>query len=195
MNQDQIKLVTRILKKLSKSSKSTFILLLILAVLLVYAFLTRSASDTTPDVSGEQTIYEGPFKVSDVVDGDTIKIDANNRKITVRYIGVDTPETVKPDTPVQCFGKEASDYNKSLVLNREVYLEKDIGDSDKYGRELRYVYLKNNGNFDMINKSLVAEGYAKVLTVPPNVKYSDEFIRLEREARENQRGLWQKCSL
>lgn len=126
------------------------------------------------------------LKVEKVVDGDTIKLENGE---VVRYIGIDTPETVHPSEPVQCFGKEASDKNKDLVEGKLVKLEKDITDRDKYGRLLRYVWV---GDL-FVNDYLVREGYAYVYTYPPDVKYSEQFVQSQKEARENNRGLWAGC--
>lgn len=125
-------------------------------------------------------------KVVRVVDGDTIEIEGGQK---VRYIGIDTPETVDPRRPVACFGKEASDENKKLVEGKQVRLEKDVSETDKYGRLLRYVYV---GDI-FVNDYLVRHGYAQVSTYPPDVKFTEQFLEAERDARENQRGLWKKC--
>ena len=122
-------------------------------------------------------------KVVAVVDGDTIKIEGGE---LVRYIGMNTPETVAPGRPVECFGKEASNKNKELVLGKTVMLEKDVSNRDRYGRLLRYVW---DGD-TMINEKLVKEGYAQVSTYPPDVKYEETFIQAQREARHNNSGLW-----
>ncbi len=125
--------------------------------------------------------------VKRVVDGDTIELETGEK---VRYIGVDTPETVSPKKKVQCFGKEASAYNKQLVAGQRVRLEKDISETDRYGRLLRYVYL-SDGTF--VNLKLVQDGYANVSTFPPDVKFSQGFVAAAREAREKKVGLWEKC--
>ncbi|MBM3256138.1 MAG: thermonuclease family protein [Candidatus Moranbacteria bacterium] len=122
-------------------------------------------------------------KVVYVVDGDTIDISTGER---VRYVGVDTPETKHPIKGVECFGREAAEKNKELILGKEVRLEKDISDKDKYGRLLRYVYLDNL----FINDYLARNGFAHAATFPPDVKFSKIFLAAEREARENLRGLW-----
>jgi len=127
------------------------------------------------------------FLVARVVDGDTIELEAGEK---VRYIGVDAPESVHPKKPVQCFGKEASKFNKSLVLGKKVKLIKDISKTDKYGRLLRYVYLAD-GTF--VNLELVTNGYAQAATFPPDVKYSEIFVAAARAAREAERGLWGAC--
>ncbi|MCD6471380.1 thermonuclease family protein [bacterium] len=129
----------------------------------------------------------GFIKVQKVIDGDTIKL--KNGEI-VRYIGIDTPETVDPRRPIQCFGYQASKMNKKLVEGKYVRLEKDITERDKYGRLLRYVYLPD-GTF--VNLKLVEMGYAFSYTYPPDIKYQDLFIQAERKARENNLGLWKKC--
>jgi len=126
------------------------------------------------------------YLVTKVIDGDTIQLE-NGRK--VRYIGIDTPETVHPNKPIQCFGKEASNKNKELVYGKRVRLEKDISDRDKYGRLLRYVYVDDI----FVNLELVEQGYATVYTYPPDVKYQDKFLAAQRRAIKNNRGLWGIC--
>jgi micrococcal nuclease len=126
-------------------------------------------------------------RVVDVVDGDTIKVDVDGQVYTVRYIGIDTPETVHPDEPVEWMGPEASEANRKLVEGQTVYLEMDVSETDRYGRLLRYVYLAD-GLF--VNAELVRLGYAHAVTFPPDVKYQDLLLEMQREAREAGRGLW-----
>ena len=126
------------------------------------------------------------FKVTRVVDGDTIEIEGGEK---VRYIGIDTPETVDPRKPVQCFGVEASKKNKELVEGKTVRLEKDITDRDKYSRLLRYVWV---GDL-FVNLELVKQGFASSYSYPPDIKYQKEFLAAEKEAREAERGLWKAC--
>lgn len=126
------------------------------------------------------------YIVSRVVDGDTLEVQKGDQLEKVRLIGVDTPETVKPNTPVQPYGKEASDFTKKMLLNKAITLEFDAGRTDKYGRLLAYVYLED----EMFNETLLREGYARLMTVPPNVKYVDRFVAIQKEAREAGRGLW-----
>ncbi len=135
--------------------------------------------------SVKATEYQDAYCVR-IVDGDTIVVKIGVEEYKVRYIGIDTPETVDPNRPVGYFGKEASQKNTELVLGRDVRLEKDISNTDKYGRLLRYVYVGDV----MINAELIRLGYAKASTYPPDVKYSAMFVQLEREARENGVGLW-----
>jgi micrococcal nuclease len=125
--------------------------------------------------------------VVEVVDGDTIKIDVGGQIKTVRYIGIDCPETVDPNSPVEWMGPEARDANRELVGGKAVYLEKDVSETDKYGRLLRYVFLENG---TCVNAELVRIGYAQVSTQPPDVRYQDLFLSAQREARQAARGLW-----
>jgi micrococcal nuclease len=129
--------------------------------------------------------------VDRVIDGDTIEVRIGQQLYKVRYIGIDTPETVDPRRPVGYFGEQASAKNKELVLYKTVYLERDVSDTDKYGRLLRYVYLSDK---TMVNLELVRLGYAKASTYPPDVKFSMLFADAEREARNNGRGLWAEAN-
>lgn len=136
-----------------------------------------------PSPSVTNILSSGLVKVTRVIDGDTIEIEGGER---VRYIGIDTPETVDPRKPVQCFGVEASRKNKELVEGKEVRLEKDITDKDKYGRLLRYVWVGDT----LINLELVEQGFAYSYSYPPDIKHQDDFVKAEREARDAKRGLW-----
>jgi micrococcal nuclease len=130
-------------------------------------------------------------RVLRVVDGDTIQVRLDGGRVErVRYIGVDTPESVKPDTPVQCFAKKASHFNESLVDGRAVTLRLDAEQRDRYGRLLAYVYAGPT----FVNRVLVRRGYARTLTIPPNVAHADEFARLARRARQGGVGLWSACA-
>lgn len=134
-------------------------------------------------------------RVTRVIDGDTIEVTfAADWWLTpstykVRYIGIDTPETVHPSKPVECFGWQASAKNSALVAGKVVGLEKDVSETDRYGRLLRYVWVGDT----LVNDYLVRHGYARVYTYPPDVKYAHRFVEAEREARENNRGLWATC--
>ena len=131
------------------------------------------------------------FLITKVVDGDTFWIlNEKNEKEKIRLIGVNAPESRKTGRKdVECFGKEASDYAKKLLLNQRVRLEYDVQRTDKYGRTLAYVYLED-GTF--VNDLLVKKGYAHVATYPPNVKYVDIFRNSEKYARKKELGLWNK---
>ena len=144
------------------------------------SFLSGSGTDQAGEKQREEVL------VTRVIDGDTIEIAGGER---VRYLGIDTPETVDPRGPVECFGREASMENKELVEGKYVRLEKDISETDKYGRLLRYVYVDDK----LIDLELVKDGFAHILTIPPDIKYQDKFLAAEREAREAKRGLWGVC--
>jgi micrococcal nuclease len=131
--------------------------------------------------------------VTRVVDGDTIHVDIAGQDFTVRYIGMNTPETVAPDKPVECYGPEASARNKQLVTGQMVELEKDVSETDQYGRLLRFVWLLDSshpGQGEMVDALLVQEGYARLDTFPPDVRYKDLFAQLQQQAQTAHAGLW-----
>ncbi len=136
--------------------------------------------------AGLQPSQEGWAVVQRVIDGDTVVLTGGER---VRYIGVDTPELHHPRKPVEFYGREAKEFNRRLVEGRKVRLEFDVQRYDRYGRLLAYVYLED-GTF--VNGELLRQGYAQLLTIPPNVKHADRFVPLQKEAREAGRGLWRK---
>jgi micrococcal nuclease len=127
-------------------------------------------------------------KVERVIDGDTLKINLNGRTETVRLLLIDTPETVHPNKPVEPFGKEASNFTKqTLPPNSDIQVELGIGERDKYGRLLAYVY--KNGK--MINEQLLEKGLARVAYVyPPNTKHIDEFRDIQSKAQKQAIGIW-----
>ncbi|MFA5129735.1 MAG: thermonuclease family protein [Patescibacteria group bacterium] len=129
------------------------------------------------------------FLVTHVVDGDTFDVNMNGKTERIRMIGVDTPETVDPRKPVQCFGKEASDKMKSLITNQKVILEADPsqGERDKYDRLLRYAFLSDGRNIGLY---LIQEGYAHEYTYNTPYKYKQVFKDAENSAREFKKGLW-----
>lgn len=131
---------------------------------------------------------ESTYVVKRVVDGDTIELEDGNK---VRYVGVNTPETHDPRKPVQCYGKEASAFNESLVVGKRVRLVKDVSETDRYGRLLRFVYLED-GTF--VNQVLLEKGYAEVMTYAPDVSKSKDFLLIQAQARAQKRGLWGYCS-
>jgi micrococcal nuclease len=124
--------------------------------------------------------------VQRVIDGDTIEL---SDKTKVRYIGVDTPETTSTRPSIACFGHEATEANRTLVEGKEVRLEKDVSDTDQYGRLLRYVYIGDV----LVNEKLVRDGYARAATFPPDVAKQEVFIEAQEEARTGGRGLWSAC--
>ncbi len=128
-------------------------------------------------------------RVIRVVDGDTIEARIGERTEDVRLIGVDTPETVKPDTPVQCFGERASHFTKLRLTGRRVRLVFGVERRDVYGRLLAYVYLGGH----LFNQALIRRGLARTLTIPPNDRFAARLQSLELIAARAGRGLWQAC--
>ena len=129
------------------------------------------------------------YKVTKVVDGDTVKLNIDGNEETIRLIGIDTPETVHPSRPVECFGIEASNYAKEKLSDQYVELEKDPsqGEVDRYGRTLGYIILPNGDNF---NEQIIKDGYAYEYTYRDSYKYQKEFMQAEEYARDNKLGLW-----
>jgi micrococcal nuclease len=153
----------------------------------------------SPATAGEEPGGYEIAEVTRVVDGDTVEVRITERSdgpgagraeigetYSVRLIGIDTPESVKPGSPVECFGKEASSATTALLDGQTVTLVKDVEETDSYDRLLRYVYLGQ----EMVNARLVVNGYASAYTYPPNVRHSELFVQLERDARDGDRGLW-----
>lgn len=125
-----------------------------------------------------------------VVDGDTIVVRVGNRNETVRLLGIDTPETVHPDKPVECFGPEASARTKELLpRGTTVRIERDVEARDHFGRLLLYVFVDDQ----MINESLLREGLARPLAIEPNTAHAARFERVANEARTAGAGLWTSC--
>jgi len=147
--------------------------------LLLLLFLTAPVASAVP--------LEGT--VGRVVDGDTIHVKFGERVEKVRYIGVNTPEVHHPTKGEEPGGREAMEANRRLVAGRRVRLETDVQARDRYGRLLAYVWVGDV----MVNAELVRQGYAQVMTVPPNVRHQELFVKLQREAREAGRGLWRKA--
>lgn len=129
-------------------------------------------------------------RVDRVVDGDTIVVRLDGRRERVRYIGIDTPESVKPGTPVQCFAKAASAANERLVAGRDVRLEFDRERRDRYARLLAYIVRSDGVD---VNAALLRGGYAHTLVFPPNTRNAGRFAAIERGARTRGAGLWSAC--
>ena len=178
-----------IIKKYAKFIRITALLI---SAILFFLFRTVGTAKVahSPD-KGELS------HVSRVVDGDTIKLSDGRR---IRLIGVDTPElhysekllrdsrrTGQDIKTIQALGKLASDFTTGLCRDKNVRLELDVRKLDRYGRTLAYVYLED-GTF--VNARILEEGYGQVMTIPPDVKYSEYFLRLEKQARKAQKGLW-----
>lgn len=170
---------------MTRAARITFI---VGALTLFLLAACETAEEPSPDAASPSATATGltPARVTRVVDGDTIEVEIGGAEYDVRYIGIDTPETVHPSKPVGCFGPEASARNKALVEGKPVGLEKDVSETDRYGRLLRYVWVGE----EMVNAALVRDGYAQSSTYPPDVKHQEMFVDLQRQAREAGRGLW-----
>lgn len=151
-------------------------------------------------VPGQDSVEEsaqshtpGLYRVVKFDDGDTIAVDMEGKKETIRFIGVDTPETHDPRKPVQCFGTEASAFTKQTIADSRVRLEADrlSGNRDRYDRLLRFVYLPDG---QLLNQTLIEEGYGFAITGFPHTKM-ESFVNSETEAKSKQRGLWGQCEL
>jgi micrococcal nuclease len=160
-----------------------------LALLLLAALVLLRPWESLDELGRDGTPATATVVVSRVVDGDTVEVRLGGETEDVRYIGVDTPETVKPGAPVDCFGPQASAFNHRLVESRRVRLVLGEERRDVYGRLLAYVYLGDR----FVNAELVRRGLARTLTIPPNDRYAERFERLEIAASRAGRGLWGAC--
>ena len=168
--------------------QNKFLIIIFLAVTLLFCScdLLNDDSSATPVASTADPNLVS-VNVDRVIDGDTIEVMLNGTKEKIRFIGVDTPESVNPDKKRNVpYGEISSEFTKQNLEGKTVELEFDAEERDQYGRVLAYVYLDG----EMFNKRLVDEGNAVVLTYPPNVKYTDVFIDAQKQAREAKKGLW-----
>lgn len=152
--------------------------------------VTPTVITSIPSLSPSQaTTGASLYPVTKVVDGDTIYVLIDGKKQTIRFIGVDTPEVVDPRKPVQCFGKEASAFTKSLLTGKSVRLEADEtqDNKDKYNRLLRYIYLEDG---TLVNKELIVQGYAHEYTYEVPYTYQAEFKQAQKTAQLEKKGLW-----
>jgi micrococcal nuclease len=130
-----------------------------------------------------------PARVTRVVDGDTFEALLRGDILDVRMIGIDTPETVHPTLPVECFGPEASAFTERRLAGERIGLEFDVERIDEFGRTLAYVWVGRR----LFNEDIVRQGYATVTTFPPNVAHVERFVEAERKARRDGLGLWSAC--
>lgn len=177
----------------------TLLIVVILAYALQYAdnidfFSNIYEEDTHNDYTNVTSNNFTKAHVSRVIDGDTIEVVLDSQKYKVRLIGINCPEYT---SKVEYFGKESAEFATNELTSKDIYLEKDVSNTDKYGRLLRYVWLEIPiaVNFDeikdkMFNAVLLDNGYAMQATYPPDVKYSDMFKDISTDARINSRGLW-----
>jgi micrococcal nuclease len=159
---------------------------------------TTPSPTAGPSVPTAVLAAEGPAEeateeatVVRVIDGDTIEAAIAGETFAVRYIGIDTPETKAPNTPVEFMGPQAAAANGGLVDGKTIYLERDVSETDQFGRLLRYVWLdRGDQGWLLVNLRLVERGFAQISTFPPNVKYQDLFLAAQQTARESSAGLW-----
>lgn len=161
--------------------------IVVLAVAVVILLTGREGGDD--DAGGADGGRSARATVTRVVDGDTVEVSLGGATENVRYIGIDTPESVIPDQPAECFGERAGRFNETLVEGEEVRLVFDAERRDQYGRLLAYVYLGD----ELVNAELVRRGFARTLTIPPNTEHADLFARLAQSAGNAGRGLWGAC--
>jgi micrococcal nuclease len=162
----------------------------VVALLAVVGAVTSLAACTPPGGPDD-----GIATVTRVVDGDTIDVDIGGRRERVRLIGIDTPETKKPNTPVECYGPEASAFTAALLPDgTTVRIERDVVGRDDYGRLLGYVHLTGADTGTFVNLEIVEQGYARPLTIEPNSTFARDFAAAARRAERAGRGLWAACS-
>ena len=172
-------------------------------VLLVSALLVDCGVASTVTVMSPESVRDSrPPKsaaatpgrtatVTRVVDGDTAHVRFRGRDVTIRFIGVDTPETVAPGQPIECYGPESSHFTTARLSGEKVRLEFDVERIDPYGRTLAHIWMANGSLF---NETLVRRGFATVATYPPDTKHVGRFEAAERVAKAADRGLWGACS-
>jgi len=156
-------------------------------LILLFLLLSAFSADAQPSKAGKDSNIW--YRVTRIVDGDTFWIDDGSPKgLKIRLIGIDAPESRTSGQKMKGFyGEESTGYITSLIGDSKVRLEYDVTRYDQYGRTLAYVYL-DNGTF--VNAEMVKNGFATVMTFPPNVKYADTFVDLARKARKQNKGLW-----
>lgn len=164
--------------------------LAVLVVALAPLLCAPLAACTPP--AGAPPGEAGLATVVEVVDGDTVEVEVSGATETVRLLGIDTPETVHPDKPVECWGPEASARTEALLpTGSSVRLERDEEARDRFGRLLAYVRRADDGTF--VNERLVAEGFARTLLIEPNHAYATALLDAQDTARETGAGLWSAC--
>jgi len=158
---------------------------------LIFLFILAITNFSCDSKSGKRIKNVKFFPVTKVIDGDTFWVDDGSEKgFKIRMIGVDAPESRNVfNKVIGYYGQESKNFMTTLLTGKNVRLECDIDSLDQYGRTLAYVYLQD-GTF--VNAELVKQGYAMIMTVPPNVKYADLFLKLQKKARAKNRGLWKE---
>ncbi len=173
--------------------KQAIIIIIIAGI--AYFFGGESVLNFSGNEAGNQDFVQAV--IVRAVDGDTAVVKIDGQEKRVRFLGVDTPETVHPNKPVQFFGKEASNFTKESLNGRRVWLEYDSNPQDRYGRHLAYIWLKNPATINestmresMFNAKLLLGGYAKVMIIKPNKRYESEFKKFQEEAKRARLGVW-----
>ena len=163
---------------------------LIIAIAVILAAVVAGGGALQLDGAEPEDGPARPARVLRVVDGDTIVVRLHGRRERVRYIGIDAPESVAPDRPVECYGHAAAAENRRLVSGRTVTLATDAERRDRFGRLLAYVRVEGR----LVNEELVRGGFATTLEIAPNLRHAARLRALEREARRARRGLWGACA-
>lgn len=187
--------IKRLFKKTNNKTVRTFFTLILFILFLIFNQSENNLKLNlfTPTPTITPTISYEINKVKRVIDGDTVELE--NGQI-VRYIGIDAPELHHPKKTIECFASASAIFNKNLVEGKIVRLEKDISETDRYKRLLRYVYVVNQSSSSaeiFVNRQLIQEGYAYASTFPPDVKYEELFRQAQEEGMVNNRGLWKSC--
>ena len=184
--------------ELIKMNPKQAIIIIIIGVI-AYLFGGESVFNISGNNGGNEAGNQDfvPAVIVRAVDGDTAVVKVDGQEKRVRFLGVDTPETVHPNKPVQFYGKEASNFTKESLNGRRVWLEYDSNPQDRYGRHLAYIWLKNPATINestmresMFNAKLLLGGYAKVMIIKPNKRYEAEFKKFQEEAKRARLGVW-----
>ncbi|WP_394936610.1 thermonuclease family protein [uncultured Ilumatobacter sp.] len=162
----------------------------VVVALAALAACDATSTTTTAPAPGE---LEANAIIDDVIDGDTVDVIITGREERVRLIGIDTPETKKPNSPIECFGPEATAFTEALLpIGTPVYIERDVVNRDDFGRLLGYVYRADDGIF--VNYEIMRQGFAQPLSIPPNDTFAELFADAARAAEADDAGLWAACS-
>ena len=158
----------------------------VVVALAALAACDATSTTTTAPAPGE---LEANAIIDDVIDGDTVDVIITGREERVRLIGIDTPETKKPNSPIECFGPEATAFTEALLpIGTPIYIERDVVNRDDFGRLLGYVYRADDGIF--VNYEIMRQGFAQPLSIPPNDTFADLFADAARAAEADDAGLW-----
>jgi len=162
----------------------------VVVALAALAACDATSTTTTAPAPGE---LEANAIIDDVIDGDTVDVIITGREERVPLIGIDTPETKKPNSPIECFGPEATAFTEALLpIGTPIYIERDVVNRDDFGRLLGYVYRADDGIF--VNYEIMRQGFAQPLSIPPNDTFAELFADAARAAEADDAGLWAACS-